>query len=257
MSENPNVYPNQELIDGRMPLYPKRVQDIDARMQEINNESHVPNTQPEETTPQQTAETKSALTPEEIENHKIYAAALDYDMTNPEDLKYTPEEEKNLVVLEFLKSSFKNAFINGTTDKFGDYIMSKDIYDFETDEHKAPKRHGLIISKAGVTFVSGGGYHKDDKLDTHFNGLDVSEILDTPNLRPYNPDDESTHGHDIKIHNSDGSNFILDSIKHVNFDEVPKEDISLMKQFFEASNKDAKNIESQKPSAADVTSLFN
>lgn len=106
---------------------------------------------------------KTALTPEEIENHKIYAAALDYDMTNPKDFEYTPEQERSIEIMDGLLKKYPHAFIERLTDDGRKYALLKttgvdSFIDFADIQKNLGGRtqygkQTLIFSYRGVTQI--------------------------------------------------------------------------------------------------------
>lgn len=135
------------------------------------------------------------MTPEEL---TTYTEALNYDMTNPEDAKYSPEQEKNIEIMEKLKSSYPDAFVEGTTDNGKKYMLIKRpesiirlSYIVRKDKSNSMQESGNIgydlepgsamtiaISLEGITQICGASRNASEIYDD-LSKFDLSPIFDS------------------------------------------------------------------------------
>jgi len=200
-------------------------------LDEVNNQTSTPEAQsadlisdaPVSDLPEMTAE-------ERIEKGKElaeYQNDLLYDIANPEDVKYTPEQEKNNEITEGLLKKYPHAFIQRSTDDGRSYLIldmmqNGNYYDcIERSALKAGSQRKydedtLMFSYRGLTFLSQNVKDYDltplldlDKYDTKRSFYNLKKI-DGSGEKDFNA---AYYVFYFEHYNYDSSDLILGSLK--------------------------------------------
>lgn len=88
-------------------------------------------------------------------------AAMIYDLANPENIRFSPEQEKNNEIMEGLPEKYPHAFVERSTDDGRKYLLLKQIYmetsslfnEAYSDSGCIDRNKALMLSYRGVSVI--------------------------------------------------------------------------------------------------------
>lgn len=175
-----------------------------------------------------------------------YTEALNYDMTNPEDPEYTPEQLKNIEIMEGIQKKYPHAFVEYSSEdgrKFLllDVMAYDDLRNFDGANRNAIKSY--ILSSNGLTqvFQDKFNYKTLDKIKLEL-------IFDTKSTNEYGG---------ISIKGEEGSDISLSHIQTLDYKDVNLSSFkTLLNNTEQMKLRDAAEEAKKRLSAEDVLSAL-
>jgi hypothetical protein len=209
-----------------------------SKYNKTNKGENMPEQGPEDTPNEPTAAEQIQKGQELTE----YQDALTLDISNPEDPEFTPEQQRNIEIMDGLLNMYPHALVEHTTQDGRGYLTLKNdafmnVHNYNQKSVSSPgayenyKSVNLALSYRGITAIRAS---IPGAIITDLSSYDLTPVLD---VDIYSRDSGDPRP-ELTLRNEKGSTIVLQTVTHVGYERA---DLGALKTLLTMSEEFHKN----------------